>query len=241
MHINTSPYPLLPNPPSLPAKLLTRLKPTTMIQAATHPLTFDDFLALYPEDGGRYELRHGEIIEMRPTGPHEEVIALIRRKLDFEIERLQLPYFIPQTCLVKPYREAEGYLPDIIVLDKRKVNDDPYWETSSSISTSEPVKLIVEVVSTNWQDDYLTKLAEYEKLGIPEYWIVDFRALGGVRFIGSPKTPTVWIYQFADREAGPQTIPSPEYEEQKFLKGQQLVSSTFPELALTTDQIFDAG
>jgi hypothetical protein len=28
-------------------------------------------------------------------------------------------------------------------------------------------------VSTNWRDDYLMKLGEYEKLGIAEYWIVD--------------------------------------------------------------------
>ncbi len=74
-----------------------------MIHAAAKPITFDEFVGLYPEDGGRYELRHGEIVEMRPIGPHEEVIALIRRKLDFEIERLNLPYFIPPSCLVKPH------------------------------------------------------------------------------------------------------------------------------------------
>ena len=211
-----------------------------MIQAAAKPLTFDDFLGLYPEDGGRYELRHGKIIEMRPIGPHArgaspkeiEVIALIRRKLDCEIERLGLPYFIPQSCLVKPYREAEGYLPDIIVLDGEKVKEDPYWQKHSSISTGDPVKLIVEVVSTNWQDDYLTKLAEYEKLGVPEYWVADYRALGGVRFIGSPKTPTVWIYRL-DRE---------EYQEGRgFKQGQSLVSSAFPKLALTVDQIVSVG
>ena len=94
------------------------------------------------------------------------------------------------------------------------------------------MRLVVEVVSTNWQDDYLTKLAEYEKLGIPEYWIVDYRALGGVRFIGSPKVPTVWIYRqlTEEYEAG-----------QAFLPGQQLTSLTFPELALSVDHIVEAG
>ena len=211
-----------------------------MIQAAAKPLTFDDFVEIYPEDGGRYELRHGEIVEMRPIGPHVrgaspkemEVIALIRRKLDFEIERLNLPYFIPQSCLVKPYREAEGYLPDIIVLDREKVKEDPYWQKYSSISTGDPVKLIVEVVSTNWQDDYLTKLAEYEKLGVPEYWVADYRALGGVRFIGSPKTPTVWVYELSHEE----------YQEGKaFKQGQALASFVFLELALTVEQIVEVG
>lgn len=157
---------------------------------------------------------------------------MIRRKLDFEIERLNLPYFIPQSCLVKPYREAEGYLPDIIVLDREKVKEDPYWQKYSSISSGDPVKLIVEVVSTNWQDDYLTKLAEYEKLGVPEYWVADYRALGGVRFIGSPKTPTVWVYEL-ERE---------EYQEGRaFKQGQSLVSLTFPEQALNIDQIVTIG
>ncbi|MBD2112409.1 MULTISPECIES: Uma2 family endonuclease [Cyanophyceae] len=203
-----------------------------MVQAASQPLTFEQFLERYPEDGGRYELRHGVILEMRPIGAHEEVISLVRRKLDFEIERLGLPYFIPQSCLVKPLREGEGYLPDIIVLDQAKVKTDPYWKRHSSISTEDSVRLVVEVVSTNWQDDYLTKLAEYEKLGIPEYWIVDYRALGGVRFIGSPKVPTVWMY----RRLGE------EYEAgQAFRPGQTLTSPTFSELALTVDQIVEVG
>jgi len=207
-----------------------------MVQATAIPLTFDDFIALYPENGKRYELRYGEIVEMRPIGPHEEVIALIRRKLDLEIERQNLPWFIPQTCLVKPRREGEGYLPDIIVLDKATAKADPYWKKASSISNGAPIRLIVEVVSTNWQDDYLTKLAEYEKLGVPEYWISDYRGLGGVRFIGSPKIPTIWIYELS------QTAKTPEYKAGRaFRDGDTLTSSTLPDLSLTVEQIIAAG
>lgn len=205
-----------------------------LIQAVSTPLLFDDFVALYPEDGGRYELRHGEIVEMRPTGAHEEVIALIRRKLDLEIEKYQLPYFIPQTCLVKPSRQAEGYLPDIIVLDREAAKRDPYWEKASSVSSGEAIRLIVEVVSTNWQDDYLVKLAEYEKLGVPEYWISDYRALGGVRFIGSPKVPTIWIYNID------QTKELAEYAAGKPFRSQDKITSTiFPNLALSANQIIE--
>lgn len=203
-----------------------------MVQAAANPLTFDEFIECYPEDGGRYELRHGVMVEMRPIGPHEEVIALIRRKLDVEIERQNWPLFIPQSCLIKPLRVGEGYLPDIIVLNQEKVKTDPYWKKYSSLSTGDAIKLIVEVVSTNWQDDYLIKLAEYEKLGVPEYWIVDYRALGGVRFIGSPKMPMVWIYKLGDQEYQPG---------QPFQVGQRLISPTFPELMLEVDRIIETG
>ncbi|NEO22140.1 MULTISPECIES: Uma2 family endonuclease [unclassified Moorena] len=203
-----------------------------MVQAVSKLLTFDEFLEQYPEDGGNYELRQGRIVAMRPTGLHEQVAALIARKLDVEIERLSLPYFIPRTCLVKPYQQGEGYLPDIIVLDKQTVAEDPYWKQKSSISIGKSAKLIVEVVSTNWQDDYLTKLAEYEKFGIPEYWIVDYKALGGTRYIGSPKIPTVWIYELADNE----------YKEGKTFTGcDSIESPIFPELKLTVDQLVKAG
>jgi Uma2 family endonuclease len=206
-----------------------------MIQAVQRRLSFDDFVSLYPEDGDRYELRNGVMVEMRPIGPHEEVIAVIRRKIDIEIDRLNLPWFIPQTCLVKADREANqedsGYLPDIIVLDKAAISDDPYWKKYSSISMGNTVRLIVEVVSINWQDDYLTKLAEYEKLGVSEYWTVDYRALGGVRYIGSPKIPTIWVYRLVNGE----------YEAaQAFQSAEAIASIAFPGLQLTIDAILNS-
>jgi Uma2 family endonuclease len=53
---------------------------------------------------------------------------------------------------------------------------------------------VVEIVNTNWRDDYHKKLADYEQMGIVEYWIVDYTALDGRAFIGNPKQPTVSIY-----------------------------------------------
>jgi Uma2 family endonuclease len=202
-----------------------------MIQAVQRRSSFDEFVSLYPEDGDRYELRNGALVNMRPIGPHGEAIAFIRRKIDIEIDRLNQPLFIPQTCLVKPDREGEGYLPDIIVLDKTTINDDPYWKKYSSISMGRVVRLLVEVVSTNWQDDYLTKLAEYEKLGVAEYWIVDYRALGGVRYIGSPKTPTIWVNRLVNGE----------YETaQAFQSTETIASTAFPGLQLTIEAILQS-
>ena len=86
---------------------------------------------------------------------------------------------------------------------------------------------MVEVVSTNWQNDYMTKLQDYEILGIPEYWIVDYLGLGGRRYIGSPKQPTISVYQLIDGE----------YEVQQCRGDDRLVSAIFPELNLTVSQI----
>lgn len=207
------------------------VEPESMTTKTLTSLTFEQFLQQYPEDGGKYELHRGEIVAVRPIGAHEKVAALIARKLNFEIERLSLPYFVSRNCLVKPKPEGEGYLPDIIVLDEKAIEQDPYWQKYSTISLGNSAQLIIEVVSTNWQDDYLVKLAEYEKLGIPEYWIVDYRALGGVRYIGSPKVPTIWIYELVEDE----------YRQGRMSPSNGLVqSSTFPELIINSSRNFSS-
>lgn len=201
-----------------------------MTQAAHQRLTFEAFLQAYPDNGGRYELIEGEVVEVRPIGRHEEIAGFISSKLSFEILRLNLPYFIPKTALVKPDRSDTGYIPDDIVLDKAALRDDPHWEKYSTISRGRSARLIVEVVSTNWRDDYLTKLRDYEAMGIPEYWIVDYLALGATRYLGRPKQPTISVYRLVDGE----------YEVNQFRGSGRIVSTVFPELKLTAEQVFQA-
>lgn len=116
------------------------------------------------------------------------------------------------------------------MLDEKVSENDPLWEKSSTISTGSSARLAVEVVSTNWRDDYLRKLDDYELLGIPEYWIVDYLALGAMRYIGSPKQPTLSVYQLIDNE----------YQIQKFRGTDRIISQIFPELSLTVNQIWNA-
>lgn len=62
------------------------------------------------------------------------------------------------------------------------------------------MKLVVEVVSSNWRDDYYNKLRDYEEMGIDEYWIVDYAARGLRKFIGNPKQPTLFVCNLVDGE-----------------------------------------
>lgn len=89
----------------------------------------------------------------------------------------------------------------------------------------------MEVVSTNWRDDYFLKFGEYEEVGIPEYWIVDYAGLGGKRFIGSQKQPAISIY----------TLVEGEYQITQFRGNERIQSLAFPELNLTAEQIFQAA
>ena len=204
-----------------------------MIQTISKTITFDEFVAWYPENSvHKYELHTGGIVEMPlGTGRHSRVIGFIRSKLSIEIDRRSLPYFIPSDCLLKPVRNEAGYLPDAVVLDEAALANEPRWDRESIITMGSSVRLAVEVVSTNWRDDYHLKFADYEEMGIPEYWIADYLGLGGRKFIGTPKQPTLSVCQLVDGE----------YQVKQFKGDDTVESLAFPELRLTAEVIFRAG
>ncbi|WP_448269368.1 Uma2 family endonuclease [Nostoc sp. DSM 114159] len=204
-----------------------------MIQALRKVVTFDEFVAKYPDNTGkRYELHDGVIVEMpQPTGDHEEIIVFLVQKFILEYSRISLRYGIPKTVLVKPPESESAYSPDVLILNLPNLVNEPLWKKESTVSQAESIPLVVEVVSSNWRDDYLKKAADYEAVGIPEYWIVDYAALGGRRFIGNPKQPTVSLY----------TLIEGEYQVSQFQGSDRIISPLFPELNLTAEQIFQAG
>ncbi|MDB9447104.1 Uma2 family endonuclease [Anabaena sp. CS-542/02] len=190
-------------------------------------LTFEQFLVEYG-DNPRYELIDGELRDMEPTGPHEEVSGNIARIIYAEILRANLNWLIPKTCLIKPpAAEATALRPDVIVLDKAKLSNEPLWQKEPIICHGNTIQLVAEVVSTNWQDDYARKVEEYAFLEIPEYWIVDSRGLGGLQFIGNPKQPTFTICQLVNGV----------YQQQQYRLGDAISSSVFPNLQLKLDDI----
>ena len=196
-------------------------------------MTVEEFLHWYP-DGyeGRFELRNGVIFKVQPTGTHEQVAGFLALELGIEIKRLNLPCFVPRQGLIKTVdSDKSAYIPDVMVLDANALENESLWKKHSTLTQGTSIKLAIEVVSTNWRDDYLMKLAEYEKLGIAEYWIVDYLGLGGRRYIGNPKQPTISVYSLVEGE----------YMVNLF-RGQDVVNSpAFPELNLTAEQIFAVG
>lgn len=166
-----------------------------MVLAESKTISFDDFITWLPERSAfRYELRDGEILEMpKPRGKHSEIAGEISGKLYLEVSRLGLEYLIPRASIVKSSDGKSGYEPDVIVLDRELLAQEIRWETESIITHGSSVKLAIEVVSTNWQDDYAIKQIAYQALGIQEYWIVDYLGLGGRNFIGYPKQPTISV------------------------------------------------
>ncbi|NEP00901.1 MAG: Uma2 family endonuclease [Symploca sp. SIO2E9] len=202
-----------------------------MIQSLEKSITFDEFIDWLPESR-RYELHKGTIIEMQPTGKHEDLTGFLTQELTLEYTRMNLPYRISPKALVKLKDKETGYNPDILIIERQNLINEPLWDKKSTLIHGKSIPLVIEVVSTNWRDDYGYKLMDYEAMGIREYWIVDYLGIGGVRFIGQPKQPTLSIYQLVDGEYQVQQFRGNEKIERSFI---------FPELNLTAEQVFQAN
>ncbi|MEH2283143.1 MAG: Uma2 family endonuclease [Nostoc sp.] len=190
-------------------------------------LTFEEFIAQYG-DNTRYELIDGQLRDMEPTRPHEAVAGSIAGRIYVEIFNSNFNSLVPKTCLIKPPASvATALRPDVIVLDQAELSKEPLWQKEPIICNGNTIKLVAEVVSTNWQDDYARKVEEYAFLNILEYWIVDFRGLGGLQFIGNPKQPTFTVCQLVNGV----------YQQQQYRLGDTISSDLLPNLQLKLDDI----
>lgn len=201
-----------------------------MVAIVKKSLTFEEFLNWDDGSGRSFELVNGVAMPLsEPTAKHEDVVEGLCRLLIDHCQSLKLPYVPRQSKQVR-LNSASGEnessrKADIVVFAKDE------WErmrqSSASAAAYIPPPLIIEVVSTNWRDDYRIKLNEYETLGVVEYWIVDYAGLGGVQYIGSPKQPTITINRLIDEE----------YQAQRYQGETHIISPTFPQLELTIAQI----
>lgn len=200
-------------------------------QAQQQLLSFSDFIVRYG-DSNRYELIDGEVFDLEPTGYHEEVSGFITTKVCAQIDAIALNWFVLQRGLLRPSNLGmTAFRPDVMVVDRNELAKELLWHDQSILTLGSSIKFVVEVVSSNWQNDYARKIEDYAILGIPEYWIADYAGLGGTRHIGKPKQPTLSIC----------TLVNGEYEIQQFRGNQPIASLTFPNLKLTAEQVLKAG
>lgn len=200
-----------------------------MTTTTKQKLSFEQFLEQCPEQG-LYELINGEIVEVRATRNHDDVASLLLFSFNDEIRRLNLNYVVNNTAVIRTLTHdgtEQGRKPDVSVIDRT------VWRSNRSDynALEEPIQLAVEVTSTNWDDYYIDKLDEYQRLGIPEYWIVDYLAIASREYLGNPKIPTIFVFLLNSEG---------EYQRTEFRGNQIIVSPTFPELTLTVEQVLPA-
>ncbi len=200
----------------------TRTEPKQM-------LSFEQFVKQLPDEEGRYEFVNGEIVKILPIRLHEDVADFLIKQFDREVDRVPLNYRVSGRFMLRtltPNGKEQGRHPDVTVVDKTIWKSQPFAYSA----LTEPPQLVVEVVSTNWEDDYIDKLDEYQRLGIAEYWIVDYLALGSRNYLGNPKEPTVFVYLLDENGV---------YQMSAYRGSDRIISRTFPELALTAEQVLD--
>lgn len=193
-------------------------------------LTFKQFIEQDIKEEGRYELVNGEIVRILPTRQHDNIAEFMSDTFKEEVKRLNLNYRVSGRVMIRtltPNGKEQGRHPDVSVVDK------DLWDSNLSAYTAfvEPLQLAIEVVSTNWEDDYIDKLDEYQRLGIKEYWIIDHLAMGSRNYLGNPKVPTVFVYLLDENGV---------YQSKSYRGEERILSQTFPELILTVDQVLEA-
>jgi Uma2 family endonuclease len=190
-------------------------------------LSFEQFLRDYPDGRGSYELINGALVEMRATRGHDQIADGLLFAFNDEIRRDRLPLKVTNKVVLRTVDgvgQEQGRVPDVSVIDKAQWDANP----SACGAFTMPIQLVVEVVSTNWEDDYLDKLDEYQRLGIVEYWIVDYLTQASRSYLGNPKVATVFVYRL--NAVG-------TYEMRSFRGGDRIESVTFPGLQLTAGQV----
>lgn len=148
-----------------------RLHPSDSAEyIASGAMSFDEFLA-WEYEGGLTEWVNGEVfVYMSANYEHQRIqrflTVLLAAWCDFEDagEILTAPYAI------QPEAGGAGREPDLVFVSR---------EHSTRIGPKHLAgtpDLVVEIVSPeSAARDRVTKLREYERAGIPEYWIVDSR------------------------------------------------------------------
>ena len=143
--------------------------------AATWPeqghWTYEDWLRL-PDDGFRYEVLHGVLyMSPPPAVPHQDAQGELYTLMRFYAKRKHLGMVLGAPIGVRLPGEPVPLQPDILFVrqERASIVGKEYVEGAPD--------LVVEILSpSNWQYDRKEKFLAYQAAGVPEYWIVDYRA-----------------------------------------------------------------
>lgn len=187
-----------------------------MTQTKPKLQTFADFLAYHDDTDSYYELTYGELIEVPPESYDNLRRAL---KLYDAFKRLVPEVQVcPQGLALAMPGQPKNRYPDLTVLRPEHPEQMRQLGQAAIPLSLAPPLLVVEVVSPgpeNYRRDYVDKRNQYEWRGIPEYWIVD------------PQLRRVIVLAM---EHG-------VYQETCFEETDQVVSPTFPNWAMTVEEM----
>jgi Uma2 family endonuclease len=199
-----------------------RLREESMA-VTTSRLTFEEYLAYDDGTDTCYELVNGELVPVNlGVGLHGEIMYFLERSFEAEIGQTDLDWIARKAVIGVRIPRGDRWdtsrVLDVVVIPDAQWKDMRNRE--SVIEPNEPAPLlVVEVVSESTKTtDYRTKRTEYSFRDIPEYWIVD------------SLTNKVTVCVLEDGL----------YECAEYWGSDRILSPTFPNLTLTTEQVLKA-
>ncbi|MBW4659885.1 MAG: Uma2 family endonuclease [Drouetiella hepatica Uher 2000/2452] len=190
-----------------------------MPQTELRFLSFDEYLCFDDGTDKLYELFNGELIEVPPeSGENVGIATFLLLHFAAIVGHLRVR---GHGLELEVRGEPRNRYPDLTIL--REEHIEQLRRRNTIRLTMAPPLLVVEVVSPGELQrdrDYVAKRAQYQDLGIPEYWIVD------------PQTQAITVLVWQEGlyvEAG------------VFCEGDRIISLAFPDLNLQTSQVFAAG
>jgi Uma2 family endonuclease len=190
-------------------------------------LTFEDFLDYDDGTDHCYELVDGRVVLMpEPSDLHEDIVQFLYEQFSAEIKRLGRLWVPRRNRVIDvPGRGelANGKRPDLVIVTKALSSEEA--EKRRGIRSTP--HLIVEVASGNWSNDATSKTLAYALLGVPEYWVLDYRGQIPAKDCVRGKGMKTIVF----------TLNGQRYDRQEYLGDEVIPCKTFPNLRLTTEQM----
>ncbi|OKH45492.1 hypothetical protein NIES2101_26535 [Calothrix sp. HK-06] len=209
----------------------------TLVAVQYQTYTVEEFYTLNLPEGQEYELVNGIVTPMsEPSGEHENLRSELLVELRLESRRSQLGLLVhPKPVLELGLRDTRK--PDLIAIDRDSWNQ----QTLSEAILKQPPSVVIEIVSTNWEEDYRNKPLWYAAFGVSELWIVDpLFTIARYPKRKNPKIqePTISIGKLVP---SPSILIEREYEFESFTGKDCIKSQFFPNLNLTVEQVIAFG
>lgn len=184
-----------------------------MIATTRHQFTVSDYHRMIEsgifKENDRVELLDGEIYQMSPFGPMH--IKLTNRLTKILVQQVgdDAIVSVQNTVQLNDWSEPQ---PDIAIVHPRVDSYD------GELIQANDVYLLIEIADSSLHYDREEKLPRYASAAIPEVWIIDVKQ----HMIEQYTQPLEHQYTLLHR----------------WLKGQTLTATTFPQIQITIDELF---
>lgn len=129
-------------------------------------------------------------IEMTPIGPsHAHEDAIVSKSIGVMTGLKRIPIYEYSNCSYRKQSIAE-FQPDLSFYIGSNLKLPPRNDSAVDLEQFDLPTLVIEIAATSIQDDLGYKRLLYEKIGIPEYWVVNAR------------TSEIFAFAIADRRSG---------------------------------------